>query len=54
VDSRVPKNGTMAATPAKIPNARKYGIPNNQRPRVVRTANKTMATSCPTIQARSV
>jgi hypothetical protein len=44
----------MAATPAKMPKARKYGIPSSQRPTVVRTARRTMATSCPTIQARKV
>ena len=31
VENRMPKNGTMAATPAKTPNARKYGTPRAHR-----------------------
>ena len=54
VENSVPKNGTIAATPAKTPKARKYGTPSSQSPSVVSAARSTMATIWPSTQARSV
>ena len=54
VEISVPKNGTMATSPVKIPNASQYGTPRIQRPIAVRAANTAIAISWPTTQARSV
>src|SRR2546428_186858 len=54
VDTRVPKNGTTATRPVKMPKASQYGTPRTHSPSAVRTASTIMARSWPTTQARSV
>src|SRR6185437_9502033 len=54
VETSVPKNGTMAATPAKMPNVSQYGTPNAQSPIVVSRPSSVIDVSWPTIQDRSV
>src|SRR5438876_486657 len=54
VDTRVPKNGTTATRPVKMPKASQYGTPRTHSPSAVRMASTIIARSWPTTQARSV
>ena len=54
VETSVPKNGTTATSPVKIPNASQYGTPSAHRPMAVSSASTSIARSWPTIHARSV
>src|SRR5439155_950991 len=54
VDTRVPKKGTIATSPVKMPNASQYGTRSTHRPTAVKTASTTIASSWPTTQARRV
>src|SRR5207248_1645117 len=54
VETSVPKNGTTATSPVKIPNASQYGTPSTHRPMAVSSASTSMASSWPTTQARIV
>src|SRR5213082_1429203 len=54
VETSVPKNGTTATSPVKIPNASQYGTPSTHSPMAVKSASTSMASSWPTTQARSV
>src|SRR5436305_1235109 len=52
VETSVPKNGTTATSPVKIPNASQYGTPSTHSPIAVRRARTSIARICPTSQAR--
>ncbi len=54
VETSVPKNGTMATRPVNTPNASAYGTFSSTSPSQVSTASENMASSWPTIHARSV
>src|SRR5437660_3839685 len=54
VDTSVPKKGTTATSPAKIPNASQKGTSSAHSPSAVSAARIIMARSWPTTQARKV
>src|SRR5205807_2019291 len=54
VDTSVPKKGTTATSPVKIPNASQKGTSSAHSPSAVSAARIIMARSWPTTQARKV
>ena len=54
VESSVPKNGTIATRPLKMPNGSGNGTPSTQRPNTVMEPRKLIVVSCATMYDRSV
>ena len=49
VESSVPKNGTIATRPVKIPKGNQNGTSSSHRPTAVSAPRKLIASSCPTM-----